>query len=121
MTIYSEIKELEFDRAMGKVAEADFVEMHDFEAAKTPPSAVLTPFDGADTHRVVDTSIVAMDEPFMPTRIVLGAEEYAYHSSMIIQGHGAVLPGRIRELRAAGKKTLIVERSGRYYVFLSPA
>lgn len=61
------------------------------------------------------------DEAFMPTRIVLGAEEYAYHSSMIIQGHSAVLPGRIRELRAAGKKTLMVERRGRYYVFISPA
>ncbi len=57
---------------------------------------------------------------FLPTRIKLGAEEYAYSSSMIIFGHGAVLPQRIKDLRSAGKKPIVVERDDRYYVFVSP-
>lgn len=59
------------------------------------------------------------DEPFMPTRISLGADEYAYHSSVPVRGHGATLPPRIREVRAAGKKALVVERAGRYYLFVA--
>jgi hypothetical protein len=39
---------------------------------------------------------------------------------MIISGHGAVLPGRVRELRAAGKKPVIIEREDRYYVYVTP-
>jgi hypothetical protein len=57
---------------------------------------------------------------FLPTRIKLGADEYAYNSSMIISGHGAVLPQRIKALRGAGKTPIIVERDDRYYVFVSP-
>jgi len=60
------------------------------------------------------------DSAFLPTRITLGADEYAYSSSMIIQGHSAVLPQRIMQLRSAGKKPIIVERDDRYYVFVSP-
>ena len=57
---------------------------------------------------------------FIPTRITLGKDEYAYESSMIVSGHGAVLPGRIKELRSAGKKPVILERGNRYYVYVSP-
>ena len=60
------------------------------------------------------------DEPFLPTRITLGADEYRFESSIIIFGHGATLPQHIRELRAAGKKPLIAEREDRYYVFVTP-
>jgi hypothetical protein len=59
-------------------------------------------------------------EEFLPTRVRLGDEEYAWHSSTIISGHGAELPGKIRDLRAAGKKPIIIEREDRYYVFVSP-
>jgi hypothetical protein len=61
------------------------------------------------------------DEPFMPTRIVMGTDEYAFSSSIIIRGHGATLPGKIRDLRASGKKPIIAERDDRYYVFVTPA
>jgi hypothetical protein len=47
-------------------------------------------------------------------------DEYAFESSIIILGHGAVLPGRIRDLRNAGKKAIIIERSQRYYVYVTP-
>lgn len=57
---------------------------------------------------------------FMPTRVTLGKDEYGFQHSMIILGHSAVLPDRIRELRAAGKKSMIIERDDRYYVFASP-
>jgi hypothetical protein len=55
-----------------------------------------------------------------PARIRVGNDEYAWESSIIIQGHSAVLPGHIRELRASGKKALIAEREDRYYVYVSP-
>jgi hypothetical protein len=61
-----------------------------------------------------------VDEEFVPTRLKIGADEYAFESSIIVLGHGAVLPGHIRELRANGKKTLIAEREDRYYVYVSP-
>lgn len=59
-------------------------------------------------------------EKFIPTRITLGKDEYAFNSSQIIAGHGATLPGKIRELRASGKKPIIAERGDRYYVFVTP-
>ncbi len=61
-----------------------------------------------------------VDADFLPTRVSLGGEEYAWQSSVIIRGHGAVLPARIRDLQASGKKVLIIEREDRYYVFVSP-
>ena len=60
------------------------------------------------------------DEKFIPTRISVGKDEYAFNSSQIIFGHGATLPGKIRDLRASGKKPIIAERANRYYVFVSP-
>ncbi|MBI2724595.1 MAG: hypothetical protein HYX50_05980 [Chloroflexi bacterium] len=60
------------------------------------------------------------DAGFLPTRVRLGDREYGYHSSMIIFGHGAVLPDRIRDLRAAGKIVIVLQRDDRYYVFVSP-
>jgi hypothetical protein len=59
------------------------------------------------------------DEKFMPTRVRLGADEYAFSSSQIIFGHGATLPGKIRALRAEGKKVLVAQRGDRYYVFVA--
>ena len=59
------------------------------------------------------------EEPFLPTRLSLGNDEYRFESSIIIFGHGATLPAHIRELRASGKKPIVVEREDRYYVFVS--
>ena len=61
-----------------------------------------------------------VDEAFVPTRLTIGADEYAFESSIIVLGHGAVLPAHIRELRANGKKTLSAERDDRYYVYVFP-
>ena len=60
------------------------------------------------------------DLEFLPTRLTIGKDEYGFHSSMIIFGHGAVLPDRVRALRAEGKKPIIVEREERYYVYVTP-
>jgi hypothetical protein len=60
------------------------------------------------------------DEEFLPARVTIGDDEYAFESSVIVKGHGAVLPGKIRQLRGAGKKPVIAERADRYYVFVSP-
>jgi hypothetical protein len=60
------------------------------------------------------------DVDFLPTRLNLGSAEYAFDSSIIRLGHGAVLPQKIRDVRSAGKKPLIVEREDRYYLYVTP-
>ena len=60
------------------------------------------------------------DLQFIPTRLKIVDEEYAFQSSIISFGSSATLPGTIRELRGAGKKPVIVERKDRYYVFVTP-
>ena len=57
------------------------------------------------------------DDGFLPTRVKLGDDEYAFNSSQIIFGHSATMPQKIRELRAAGKKPLVIQRKDRYYIF----
>lgn len=59
-------------------------------------------------------------EPFMPARIAVGKDEYAFNSSIIIFGHSATLPAKIHALRAEGKKPIIAQRADRYYVFVTP-
>lgn len=61
------------------------------------------------------------DLDFMPTRVQLGEDEYAFNCSFLVKGHGALMPPKIRELRAAGKQALVVERGDRYYVFVQAA
>ncbi|HYM15985.1 MAG TPA: hypothetical protein VEZ14_10535 [Dehalococcoidia bacterium] len=61
------------------------------------------------------------DLDFLPTRLRLGNEEYQFDCSFLVQGHGALMPPKIRELRAAGKPPVVVERSDRYYVFVPAA
>jgi len=60
------------------------------------------------------------DYSFVPTRFTISEREYGFQSSMVILGHGAVLPGRIRELRESGKQAVVAERGNRYYVYVSP-
>ncbi len=60
------------------------------------------------------------DAEFVHRRVTIGPDEYGFESSMIIRGHGAVLPGRIRTLRGEGKKPMVIERDGRYYLYVSP-
>jgi hypothetical protein len=61
-----------------------------------------------------------VDVEFVPTRIRVGRDEYAFKRSAPVLGYGAILPQEIREARAAGKKPMIVERDERYYLFLTP-
>lgn len=61
-----------------------------------------------------------VDIDFIPTRIEIASEEYAFDGSYLVRGHGAAMPERIRELRGAGKKPVVVERSDRYYIFVTP-
>ena len=61
------------------------------------------------------------DLDFMPTHVQLGKDEYAFSCSFLVKGHGALMPPKIRELRAAGKQPLVVERGDRYYVFVQAA
>ena len=63
--------------------------------------------------------------PYVPTVVRVGATEYSYVMSTIVFGHGAELPAKVRELRAAGKQVLIIQRGSsgsggkheRYIVF----
>lgn len=61
------------------------------------------------------------DIDFLPSELKLGNVEYRYNSSFLVRGHGATMPGKINELRASGKKPIVVERSDRYYVFVAAA
>jgi hypothetical protein len=60
------------------------------------------------------------DEPFLPTRVTMANNEYGFTQSFNQKGFSAVMPQALEKLREAGKKLLIVERIGRYYVFVSP-
>jgi hypothetical protein len=71
-------------------------------------------------HDVWVPYIDMYDADFLPTRIKVGANEYAFIRSAPTLGYGAFLPGDIREARGAGKKPMIVERGDRYYLFLTP-
>lgn len=65
--------------------------------------------------------------PSVPSVVRVGATEYTYVMSSIVFGHGAELPNKVRELRAAGKTVLIIQRGSsgsggkneRYIVFAS--
>lgn len=61
------------------------------------------------------------DATFVPTRVRLANAEYAFTRSAPVLGYGAVLPAQIRDARAAGQKSVVLEREGRYYLFLSPS
>jgi len=66
--------------------------------------------------------------PYVPTHVRLGTDEYVYDSSTIVFGHGAAMPQKIRELRGAGKKILVLQRGSsgsggkndRYLIFTAP-
>lgn len=60
------------------------------------------------------------DADFLPAQITVGKDEYIFRKSFIIMGHGAVMPQAIAELRAEGKRPIVVEREDRYYLFATP-
>ena len=60
-------------------------------------------------------------EQFMPRKVTVGNDDYLFDRSFNISGHSATMPQAIRELRAGGKRPLVVEREGRYYVFVTAA
>jgi hypothetical protein len=71
-------------------------------------------------HDVWVPYIDLVDAEFVPTRIQIANDEYAFKRSAPTLGYGAFLPQEIREARGAGKRPMIVERGERYYLFLTP-
>jgi hypothetical protein len=61
------------------------------------------------------------DAAMVPTRLKLGTRDYVWNSSMPAKGWGAMMPDKIRELRAAGREPLVVERGDRYYIYVPAA
>lgn len=59
------------------------------------------------------------DWPFIGTRLVVDGAQYTYNRSFIITGHSAVMPQAVAELQAQGHQILVVERQGRYYVYVA--
>jgi len=59
------------------------------------------------------------DWPFIGSKVVVDGTEYTYARSFIIQGHSAVMPAAVAELKAQGKSILVVERRDRYYVYVA--
>jgi len=65
--------------------------------------------------------------PYVPTHVKVGDDEFAFNASFMVFGSGATMPQKIRELRAGGKKVLVIQRGAtgsghtdRYLVFTSP-
>lgn len=68
----------------------------------------------------LDVSYVNLgNEPLARGQLRVGGTEYAYHRSFPITGHSAVMPDAVRDLLSDGKRVLVAERSGRYYVYLA--
>lgn len=57
--------------------------------------------------------------PAIPSHLSVGGVEYAYERSFPIQGHSAVLPQAIAELKEAGKQVVVAERNQRYILFVA--
>ena len=56
------------------------------------------------------------DVPFFQVKV--GEQAYQYEKSYPIKGHSATLPKYAREVMAAGRKPLIIERPTRFLVYL---
>ena len=52
------------------------------------------------------------------TMLKFDGQEYHYERSFPVKGHGASLPNFLRDRLVEGKKPLLVERMGRFYVYL---
>jgi hypothetical protein len=57
--------------------------------------------------------------PFIGAKLAVDGTEYTYVRSFIIQGHSAVMPAAVAELKAQGKSILVAERKDRYYVYVA--
>lgn len=51
--------------------------------------------------------------------LLFGGAEYHYERSYPVKGYGANLPNFLRERLQEGKKPLLIERTDRFYVYLS--
>jgi hypothetical protein len=60
-------------------------------------------------------------ESFLPRKVTVANNEYLFDRSFTIFGHSATMPQAIRDLRAQGKRPLIIEREDRYCVFVTSA
>ncbi len=47
--------------------------------------------------------------------------DYAFASSVLVKGHGAILPQRVRQAQDEGRRVLLVQRGERYYLYLTQA
>lgn len=59
------------------------------------------------------------DFPAIPTQLRVAGVDYSYVRSFPIQGHSAVLPRAIAEVREASKQPVIAERNERYILFVA--
>ncbi|MCH8065022.1 MAG: hypothetical protein IIC90_04255 [Chloroflexi bacterium] len=68
----------------------------------------------------LDAPYVNLDQqPLIHSRLRVGDTEYAYESSIPVQGHSAVLPEAITQFQSEGRQVLIAERSDRYFIYLA--
>ncbi len=58
-----------------------------------------------------------IDLPHIEIRV--GDQHYRYERSYPSKGHSAVLPRYLQEQMAAGRRPLVVERSGRLYMYFA--
>jgi hypothetical protein len=49
----------------------------------------------------------------------VGDTEYTFDHSYPVRGHSAIMPQKVRELMAEGKRLLVVEHGERLYVYLA--
>lgn len=68
----------------------------------------------------LDVQLVNLgDERGVHTRLRVGETEYTYDRSFPIQGHSAVMPAAIAELRREERRLLVAERNNRYYIYVA--
>ena len=70
--------------------------------------------DGLEVSRVL-----RHEGPPPYTTLRFDGREYQYERSFPIRGYGANLPDFLRERMAEGKVPLLIERTDRFYVYLS--
>ena len=58
-------------------------------------------------------------DEYPTVQLKVGDQEYHYDRSYNLKGYSAVLPKYLRELYAAGKQPLLMERPTRYYVYVA--
>jgi len=90
------------------------------DAAPASPLEVKRSNVGTLHLEGIEAPYVNLDgEAQIRARLRVGETEYVWHRSMPVQGHSAVLPETVAELRSEGRKLLIAERNDRYLLYLA--